>query len=76
MSHIHEITALMRIDSIVDRVLPPLSRVATDNSEFVRTSFASSLNYMGAIVGKEATIEHLLPLMLTLLKDSASTVSR
>lgn len=65
----------MRVENIVSLVLPPLYRLAMDNSEFVRTSFAASLNHMAAIVGKDATVEHLLPVMLTLLRDSASSVS-
>ena len=65
----------LRKEVVVNQILPAASRLASDVSEHVRTSLASIINGIAAIVGKDASVEHLLPMLLLLLRDEASDVS-
>ena len=55
-------------------VIPALSSLANDQSEFVRKSLASEINNLAPTVGREGTIAELLPLLLLLLRDEVSDV--
>jgi serine/threonine-protein phosphatase 2A regulatory subunit A len=63
-----------RIDLVINKLLPCVQNLVTDPSEHVRISLASSVSQLSATLGKAATIEHLLPLLLLLLRDEASEV--
>ncbi|CAN0386663.1 unnamed protein product, partial [Laminaria digitata] len=41
-----------------------------DPSDHVRQALASVMNDMSPVLGKENTINHLLPMLLTLLRDT------
>ena len=69
-----QICKIMKEEIVVTRVLPILSRLVTDSSEHVRISFAEVINNLSTIVRKERTIQVLLPLILTLLRDEVSEV--
>lgn len=55
-------------------ILPRLQDLARDESEHTRSSLAGVIMGLAALVGKEITIAHLLPLFLQLLKDVCSDV--
>lgn len=41
-----------------------------DPSDHVRQALASVMNGMSPVLGRENTINHLLPMLLTLLRDT------
>lgn len=47
-----------------------------DTSDHVRQALASVLNEMSPVLGRENTINHLLPMLLTLLRDTNAEVNR
>ena len=56
-------------ESCVIAVLPCVKELASDSNQFVRASLASVVMELAPMLGKAATIEHLLPVFLALLKD-------
>ena len=54
---------------VVSAVLPCVKDLAADGSQYVRTALAGVVMEMAPALGKAATIEHLLPVFLSLLKD-------
>lgn len=56
-------------ESCVVAVLPCVKELAADSNQFVRASLASVVMELAPMLGKAATIEHLLPVFLALLKD-------
>ncbi len=59
---------------ILNDVLPTIKDIIHDNSQHVRASLATHISGLAPLLGKENTIEVLLPLFLSLLKDEASEV--
>ena len=55
-------------------VLPCIKALAADSSQHVRSSLAAVVMEMAPTLGKAATIEHLLPVFLSLLKDEVPDV--
>jgi serine/threonine-protein phosphatase 2A regulatory subunit A len=55
-------------------VLPCVKSLVVDASQHVRASLASQVSGLAPLLGKEHTIEHLLPLFLQLLKDESPDV--
>lgn len=55
-------------------VLPCIKALAADSSQHVRSSLAGVVMEMAPTLGKAATIEHLLPVFLSLLKDDVPDV--
>lgn len=49
--------------------MPHVRDLSQDTSQHVRAALANQINGLAPLLGKEATIEHLLPLFLHLLKD-------
>lgn len=47
----------------------------SDTNQHVKTALASVIMGLSTILGKENTIEHLLPLFLAQLKDEVSIIS-
>lgn len=56
-------------DIILARLIPCVRELAVDNSQHVRAALGTQISGLAPLLGKEATIEHLLPLFLQLLKD-------
>lgn len=54
---------------ILARLMPCIRDLSTDSSQHVRAALATQISGLAPQLGKEATIEHLLPLFLQLLKD-------
>ena len=55
-------------------VLPCVKVLAADSSQYVRSALAAVVMEMAPALGKAATIEHLLPVFLSLLKDDVPDV--
>ena len=55
-------------------VLPCIRALAADSSQHVRSSLATVVMELAPTLGKAATIEHLLPVFLSLLKDDVPDV--
>jgi hypothetical protein len=51
------------------RIVPCVRDLSQDASQHVRAALANQISGLAPLLGKDATIEHLLPLFLHLLKD-------
>ena len=54
---------------VVSQIVPCVKVLAGDTSQYVRSALALVIMELAPLLGKQATIEHLLPLFLSLLKD-------
>jgi len=59
---------------ILGEILGPIKELVSDPNPQVRAAFGENLSGLAPILGKEATIEHLLPMFLQMLKDDDSKV--
>lgn len=50
-------------------MLPCVKELSNDGSQYVRAALAGVLMELAPLLGKTATIEHLVPVFLSLLKD-------
>jgi serine/threonine-protein phosphatase 2A regulatory subunit A len=73
-SKIALVSAHLRKDVVIAGVITAAERLVVDVSEHVRSSLASAINNMASILGREDTVEYLLPMLLQLLRDEASEV--
>ena len=69
------VSGTIRKDVIISQIMPAAARLAGDASEHSRASLALVINGMAPILGKEGSVEHLLPILLLLLRDEVSDVS-
>lgn len=53
--------------------LPPPQELVSDANQHVKSALASVIMGLSPILGKDNTIEHLLPLFLAQLKDEVRT---
>lgn len=60
--------------SVLSDIMPCIKDLTHDSSQHVRAALANHISGLAPILGKPATIDHLLPLFLQLLKDEASEV--
>lgn len=60
---------LLEKEVILARVVPYVRDLCQDTSQHVRAALANQISGVAPLLGKDATIEHLLPLFLHLLKD-------
>lgn len=60
--------------ALVEVIVPTAQRLSSDPSEFVRSFFATEVNLLAPLLGREDTVTHVLPLLLILLRDSNSEV--
>ena len=65
---------LLERETILGRITPCVRDLSQDASQHVRAALANQINGLAPLLGKEATIEHLLPLFLHLLKDDFADV--
>ncbi len=56
-------------DTILAKICPCVRDLAHDASQHVRASLANHISGLAPLLGRDLTIEHLLPLFLHLLKD-------
>lgn len=60
--------------TIMQNILPHVKQLVSDANQHVKSALASVIMGLSPIVGKDATIEHLLPLFLLQLKDECPDV--
>ena len=60
---------LLDKEVILARIVPCVRDLSQDTSQHVRAALANQISGLAPLLGKDATIEHLLPLFLHLLKD-------
>lgn len=65
---------LIERDIILARIVPCVRDLSHDTSQHVRAALANQISGLAPLLGREATVEHLLPLFLHLLKDEFSEV--
>ena len=65
---------LVSVDVILGEILPPIKELVGDPNPQVRAAFGENLSGLAPILGKDSTIEHLLPMFLQMLKDDDSKV--
>lgn len=59
---------------VIKVVLPCVKVLAADSSQHVRSALAGVVMELAPTLGKAATIDHLLPVFLSLLKDDIPDV--
>lgn len=59
---------------IMTNILPCVKELVSDANQHVKSALASVIMGLSPILGKDSTIEHLLPLFLTQLKDDCPEV--
>uniref|UniRef100_A0A183IBZ9 Protein phosphatase PP2A regulatory subunit A n=1 Tax=Soboliphyme baturini TaxID=241478 RepID=A0A183IBZ9_9BILA len=59
---------------ILTQILPCVKELASDANQHVKTALASVIMGLAPILGRDGTVEHLLPLYLLLLKDETAEV--
>ncbi|GCB74897.1 hypothetical protein scyTo_0019679 [Scyliorhinus torazame] len=59
---------------IMTHILPSVKELVSDANEHVKSALASVIMGLSPMLGKENTVEHLLPLFLTQLKDECPEV--
>ncbi|KAJ3357795.1 hypothetical protein HDU83_002923 [Entophlyctis luteolus] len=67
-------SAIIDKETVLREIIPCIRELVSDSSQHVRAALATEISSLAPILGKEQTIEHLLPLFLLLLKDDASEV--
>lgn len=60
---------LLEKEVILLRIVPCVRDLCQDTSQHVRAALATQISGLAPLLGKQPTIEHLLPLFLHLLKD-------
>lgn len=73
---LQEVISFLDAEEIILRIVPALKNISQDTHVYVRSilyryidSLASSILHLCPIIGKKATLEHILPKFLQLLKD-------
>ena len=64
----------MPVHVILGEILGPIKDLVADPNPQVRAAFGENLSGLAPILGKDATIEQLLPMFLQMLKDDDSKV--
>ncbi len=59
---------------IISQMMPVIKELVNDPNQHVKTALASVVMGLAPVVGKEQTVEHLLPMYLLLLKDETAEV--
>lgn len=59
----------------MNNILPIVKELVNDVNPHVKTSLAGVIMSLAPILGESDTIENLLPLFLTQLKDEVNTVN-
>lgn len=60
---------LVEREVILARIVPCVRDLSHDTSQHVRAALANHISGLAPLLGREPTVEHLLPLFLHLLKD-------
>uniref|UniRef100_A0A8C6D6A5 Protein phosphatase 2 scaffold subunit Aalpha n=1 Tax=Moschus moschiferus TaxID=68415 RepID=A0A8C6D6A5_MOSMO len=68
------LSADCRENVIMTQILPCIKELVSDANQHVKSALASVIMGLSPILGKDSTIEHLLPLFLAQLKDECPEV--
>ncbi|XP_061263792.1 serine/threonine-protein phosphatase 2A 65 kDa regulatory subunit A alpha isoform-like [Bos javanicus] len=68
------LSADYRENVILTKILPFSQQLVSDTNQHVRSALASVILGLCPILGKDNTIEHIMPLFLALLRDECSDV--
>lgn len=74
-AHLSVVCTHLQKAAVVSKILPTAQRLVGDSSEFVRAFFAAEVSLLSPLLGRELTVQHVLPMLLTLLRDETSEVS-
>lgn len=69
VNNLKNCTKIVSPDKLATILLPPLSSVALDSSALVRSGLADALGEISMSLGKEATIQKIVPIAQDLIKD-------
>lgn len=69
LAHCLGFSKLIEREVILARIVPCVRDLSHDTSQHVRAALANQISGLAPLLGREATVEHLLPLFLHLLKD-------
>ena len=61
-----------KVELMMNSILPLVKELVNDQNAHVKTALAGVIMNLAPILGQDNTIEHLLPLFLTQLKDDVS----
>lgn len=61
------VCAVLKPSLIVERIIPCFQTLANDTSDHVRSALGSILMKLSPILGRDLTIEHILPLFFMVL---------
>ncbi len=73
-AHLSVVCERLHRSAVISKILPTAQRLVGDSSEFVRAFFATEVNLLSPILGRDLTVQHILPLLLLLLRDETSEV--
>mmetsp|Transcript_27239 Transcript_27239/g.45939 ORF Transcript_27239/g.45939 Transcript_27239/m.45939 type:complete len:617 (-) Transcript_27239:161-2011(-) len=73
-AHLSTVAKHVSKTTLLSSIFPTAQRLATDQSDFVRSFFAAEVGLLAPLLGREDTVQHVLPLLLTLLRDENSEV--
>lgn len=65
---------LLEREVILARIVPCVQTLSTDSNQHVRASLAQQISGLAPLLGKDSTVDVLVPLFLQLLKDEFSEV--
>lgn len=68
-------TVFINVSTDFSVSLVPDQELVSDTNQHVKSALASVIMGLSTILGKENTIEHLLPLFLTQLKDEVTIMN-
>jgi hypothetical protein len=60
---------MMDAPQIIQQIIPCVKELSNDSSQLVRAALASVVLELAPMLGKQPTIDHLVPVFLSLLKD-------
>lgn len=68
-STLPECVLMSPVPPCIPQVVPRVKELANDSSQFVRAALAGVVMELAPQLGKQPTIEHLVPVFLNLLRD-------
>lgn len=72
--NIRIIVKYLESDDIINKIVPIIKSIVSDEHAYVRASLASSQLSLAPVLGKKATNEHILGFFLTLQRDDSPDV--
>ncbi|KAH3902893.1 protein phosphatase 2A structural subunit TPD3 SCDLUD_000488 [Saccharomycodes ludwigii] len=60
---------------VLEKIFPAIQTLSMDENETVRTSLASEITNMAELLSKQECIDHLIPILLNMLKDECPDVT-